>query len=50
MKPTKFIAAIVVVFALASMLNEVFGAPKGRPEFFTAGETLGTVAFQALTR
>jgi hypothetical protein len=33
-----------------AVLNEVLGAPKGKPELFTAGETLGTVAFQALTR
>lgn len=34
----------------ASVLNEVLGVPKGKPELFTAGEALGTVAFQALTR
>lgn len=32
------------------VMNEVLGAPKGRPELFTGGEPFGTVAFKAQTR
>jgi hypothetical protein len=34
----------------AKVLNEVFGAPKGKPELFTAGETIGYFAYEARTR
>lgn len=34
----------------AALLNEVFGAPKGRPEFFTGGEFLGSFSFRVQTR
>lgn len=34
----------------AALLNEVFGAPKGHPEFFTGGEFLGSFSFRVQTR
>lgn len=34
----------------AALLNEVFGAPKGHPEFFTGGEMLGSFGFRVQTR
>lgn len=36
--------------SFAKVLNEVFGAPKGKPELFTAGETIGYFAYEAQTR
>lgn len=48
------IAASSIPLALdpsfASVLNEVFGAPKGKPELFTAGEVIGFFAYEARTR
>jgi hypothetical protein len=35
---------------LAKLMNEVFGAAKGKPDFFKPGEPLGAVSFTALTR
>jgi hypothetical protein len=35
---------------LAQALNELFGAPKGKPDYFRAGEPFGSVTFTALTR
>lgn len=34
----------------AKALNEVFGAPKGKPELFTASEVIGFFAYEARTR
>jgi len=34
----------------AKVLNEVFGAPRGKPELFAAGETIGYFAYEARTR
>lgn len=36
--------------SFAKVLNEVFGAPKGKPELFTAGEVIGYFAYEARTR
>lgn len=36
--------------ALANLMNEVFGAPKGKPSYFAAGEPFGTASFTAQTR
>lgn len=35
---------------LAQALNELFGAPKSKPDYFRAGEPFGSVTFTALTR
>jgi len=35
---------------LAQALNELFGAPRGKPDHFRAGEPFGSVTFTALTR
>jgi hypothetical protein len=35
---------------LAALMNEVFGAAKGKPDFFKAGEPYGTLGFVAQTR
>ncbi|HET7507230.1 MAG TPA: hypothetical protein VFJ53_02620 [Solirubrobacterales bacterium] len=35
---------------LAKLMNEVFGAPKGKPDYFSPGEPFGAVSFTALTR
>jgi len=34
----------------AKVLNEVFGAPKGKPDLFTPGEIIGFFAYEAQTR
>lgn len=34
----------------AKVLNEVLGAPKGKPDLFTAGEVIGYFAYEARTR
>lgn len=34
----------------AALLNEVLGAPKGHPEYFTGGEILGSFSFRVQTR
>jgi hypothetical protein len=34
----------------AALLNEVLGAPKGRPDYFSAGEILGSLGFRVQTR
>lgn len=41
---------IVLRTEFAALLNEVFGAPKGHPEFFTGGEFLGSFSFRVQTR
>lgn len=34
----------------AKVLNEVFGAPEGKPDLFTAGELIGAFSYEARTR
>ncbi|MGN6587770.1 MAG: hypothetical protein ACTHKT_09925 [Solirubrobacterales bacterium] len=36
--------------SFAKVLNEVLGAPKGKPDLFTAGEFIGAFSYEARTR